>query len=61
MGPVERKMEEEITFLCDVGMQETVCFKLGVPRLVWYVLHNGRMIYTSGFSTSSAAVWRRRK
>jgi len=59
MGPVERKIEEEITFLCDAGMQETVCFRLGEPELEWYVLYDGKMVYSRG--SSSAAVWRRRK
>ena len=48
MGPIERKMEVEIVFLCDVGMQETVCFKLGKPKLKWYMLHDGRMVYSVG-------------
>lgn len=45
MEPVERKMEAEIVFLCDAGMQETVCFKLGEPDLSWYMLYDGRMVY----------------
>lgn len=50
MGPKERKIKVEIAFLCDAGLQETVCFKLGEPKLNWYILYDilyyDRMIYS---------------
>lgn len=43
--PVERKVEVQITFLCDAGLRETVCFKLGEPKLKWYRIQDGEVVY----------------
>lgn len=41
MGPREKRIE----FLCDAGLRETVCFELGEPKLKWYRVQDGDVVY----------------
>ncbi len=37
--------DKRIEFLCDAGLQETVCFELGAPKLKWYMVQDGEVVY----------------
>lgn len=41
----KKEKNKRINYLCDAGMLETMCFEVSEPKLYWYTMFNGRLVY----------------